>query len=148
VFCLPVQAARTGVSQALADDARVIGDCDLRVGDIRVPELFPFEAVKPLVMNRTESLNLALDRNIPSPGQHIQTRLLIFMRAVASFIRLRPLPTQEFKNVHACSFPPGFSGRSARLRGCNRRWHEQEIVFPNNSAHCFSTLLNAEPKVR
>ena len=94
---MPVQAARTGVSQALADDARVIGDCDLRVGDIRVPELFPFEAVKSLVMNRTESLNLALDRNIPSPGQHIQTRLLIFMRAVASFIRLRPPPTQEFK---------------------------------------------------
>ena len=62
-----VQAARTGVSQALADDARVIGDCDLRVGDIRVPELFPFEAVKPLVMNRTESLNLAPIGTFPRP---------------------------------------------------------------------------------
>ena len=97
MFCLPVQAARSGVSQALADDARVIGDCDLRVGDTGCQSFSHFEAVKPLVMNRTESLTLPLDRNIPSPGQHIQTRLLIFMRAVASFIRLRPLPTQEFK---------------------------------------------------
>ena len=78
MFCLPVQAARTGVSQALADDARVIGDCDLRVGDIRVPELFPFETIVPFVVDGAQSLDLAVDGDVASPSQHI---LAIFAAA-------------------------------------------------------------------
>ena len=60
-----------GVSQALADDTGVIGDRDFGIGDIRMPEFFPLEAIEALVPNRTQRFDLALDGDISASGQHI-----------------------------------------------------------------------------
>ena len=60
-----------GISQALANYARVVGDCDFRVRDIGVPELFPFEAVEALVSNRTQRFDLALNGDVASTRQHV-----------------------------------------------------------------------------
>ena len=42
-------AAGVRVAQALADYVRVVGDGDLRIGEIRMPDFFPLEAVKAFV---------------------------------------------------------------------------------------------------
>ena len=56
-----------GIAQALADDAGVVGNGDFGIVDIWMPELFPFETVEALISNGTQSLDLALDRDVPRP---------------------------------------------------------------------------------
>ena len=41
--------ASMGISQALADDVRVIGDGNFGIIDIGMPKFFPFETVKALI---------------------------------------------------------------------------------------------------
>src|ERR1700730_7967550 len=45
------RAAYAGVSQAFTDHVRKIGDRDLRVRQIRMPEFLPLETVGPFIAN-------------------------------------------------------------------------------------------------
>jgi hypothetical protein len=49
------------VSQALADSARIVGDGDLGIIDIRMPKPFPFETVDPLVNTYLRSPPLPIE---------------------------------------------------------------------------------------
>jgi len=62
-----------GIAEALPNDASIIGDCDLRILQLRMPDFFPFEAVEALVSDGLQCLDLALDWNIATPGENILT---------------------------------------------------------------------------
>jgi hypothetical protein len=55
----------------LPDDVSEIGDRDLRVDQVGVPDLLPFEAVVAFVGYRLQSLDLTLDGNISGAGKDI-----------------------------------------------------------------------------
>jgi hypothetical protein len=59
------------VAEALANHVREIGDGDFGIGQIRVPDFLPFEAVKAFVADRLQRLDLALDWNVPGSRQNV-----------------------------------------------------------------------------
>jgi hypothetical protein len=50
---------------------RVIRNRDFRIINFRMPQLFPFKTIETLVVNRLQSLDLALNRHISAASQDI-----------------------------------------------------------------------------
>src|SRR6516164_1508636 len=61
----------SSVLQVPTDHARIIRKRDFGVLQIRMPDLFPLEAVITRVSNAAQSLDLPLDRHIALPREHI-----------------------------------------------------------------------------
>src|SRR6266700_7405202 len=59
------------LTQITTDHTGVVGNGYFRVGQVWMPDLFPFEAIEALIARRTQSINLALDGDVPSASKHV-----------------------------------------------------------------------------
>src|SRR5438105_4108877 len=68
-------AQRTLISRSLtqitADHTGVVGNGYFRVGQVWMPNLFPFEAIEALIARRSQRINLALDGDVSSASKHV-----------------------------------------------------------------------------
>src|SRR5882724_4122843 len=54
------------LTQVTADHTGIVGNGYFRIGQVWMPNLFPFEAIEALIARRTQRINLTLDGNVPS----------------------------------------------------------------------------------
>jgi hypothetical protein len=66
-----LQATSAGISRTIADNVSKIGDRDIGIGQVRVPELLPLETEESFVSNRAQGRNLSLYRHSPAAGEHV-----------------------------------------------------------------------------